>query len=131
MHPAEFILTSHLEWLNNLLLTHEQEGYLFVHARFRPGYKPDAQSEEDMLWIREGFYLQRYNFGKPVIFGHTPFEEPQVFHDYRKDHKNEIVAIGIDTMFHDVGKLTAVELDTTNNQAEPKFYFSPAVKAGR
>ncbi len=81
-----------------------------------------------MLWIRESFFAQRYNFGKPVIFGHPVFDEPRVFYDYRKGRKDEIVAIGTDTMFHNQGKLTAVELDLNNPNAEPIFYFSLAVE---
>ena len=77
-----------------------------------------------MLWIREGFFERRFNFGKPVVFGHTPFAEPRVFHDDRPDHTGEIVAIGIDTMFHDFGKLTAVELYPADQRAHPAFFFS-------
>ncbi len=124
MQPAEFIATDHLEWLNTRSLTHEQDGYLFVHAGFRPPYHLDAQREEDMLWIREGFFERRFNFGKPVVFGHTPFAEPQVFHDDRPGHTGEIVAIGIDTMFHDFGKLTAVELDPADRRVDLAFFFS-------
>ncbi len=124
MQPDEFIATNHLAWLNTRPLTHDQDGFLFVHAGFRPPYHLDAQREEDMLWIREGFFGHRFNFGKPVVFGHTPFEEPQVFFDNRPGHEGEIVAIGIDTMFHDFGKLTAVALDPGAPHAEPAFYFS-------
>ncbi len=124
MQPAEFIATHHLEWLNSRPLTHDQDGFLFVHAGFRPPYHLDAQREEDMLWIREGFFERRFNFGKPVVFGHTPFNEPTVFFDDRPGHEREIVAIGIDTMFHDWGKLTAVALDPSNPHAGPTFFHS-------
>lgn len=127
MQPEAFIATDHLEWLNTRPLWHEHDQYLFVHAGFRPPYNLDAQREEDLLWIREGFFARRFNFGKPVVFGHTPFDEPQVFFDSRPGHEDEIVAIGIDTMFHDVGKLTAVDLDITGGGAQPAFYFSASV----
>jgi serine/threonine protein phosphatase 1 len=118
MQPKKFILTNHLEWLNNLPLSHEQDGYLFVHAGFAPRIVLDGQTEEDMLWIREAFINSDWSFeGKRVVFGHTPFEEPLVMPN----------KIGIDTMFHDFGKLTAVELDVADPKAEPKFYFSKAV----
>ncbi len=130
MQPAEFIATDHLEWLNARPLWHEHDAYLFVHAGFRPPYHPDAQREEDLLWIREGFFGRRHNFGKPVVFGHTPFDEPQVFYDERPGHEGEIVAIGIDTMYHDFGKLSAVRLDPNNPHADPAFYASAAVMGG-
>lgn len=117
MQPAEFISTSHLEWLQRRPLYYEQDGYLFVHAGFRPGYTLEAQTEQDMLWIREGFiYSDQDFYGKRVVAGHTPLEEPIVM-------PNKIL---IDTMFHDIGKLTAVELDTTDPRAEPRFFFAEA-----
>jgi len=124
MQPTEFIRTDHLEWLNTRPLRHEQDGFLFVHAGFRPPYHLDAQREEDMLWIREGFFNRRHNFGKPVVFGHTPFDEPVVIRDPRPGHEGEIVAIGIDTMYHDFGRLTAVKLDPADPHADPAFYAS-------
>lgn len=77
-----------------------------------------------MLWIREAFFTQRYNFGKPVVFGHTVFNEPQVFFDYRKGHEDEIVAIGIDLMRHDVGSLCAVDLSGD----APVFYLQESIE---
>jgi serine/threonine protein phosphatase 1 len=128
MQPTDYIDPKHIEWIQSLPLKYEHPRYYFVHAGFRPAVLIDQQSEQDMLWIREGFYNQRYNFGKPVIFGHTPVPEPMIIRDYRQGHRDEIAAIGIDTMVGDYGKLTAVELDTDNPQSEPRFYFQPAEK---
>lgn len=120
MQPREYIPPHHLEWLNNRPLTHEQDGYVFVHAGFAPRIGLAGQREVDMLWIRELFINSDWDFdGKRVVFGHTPFEEPLVMPN----------KIGIDTMFHDVGKVTAVELNTTNPHADPTFYFSKSVPA--
>ena len=127
MQPDEFIATSHLEWLNSLPLMHETDAFLFVHAGFRPGYYLSAQTEEDMLWIRGAFHAAHHNFGKPVVFGHTPFAEPQVFHDNRPGHEQEIVAIGIDTVFHESGYLSAVALDPATPHARPTFLASQAI----
>lgn len=127
MQPDEFISTHHLEWLNSLPLMHETNEFLFVHAGFRPGYYLEGQSEGDMLWIRGEFYAARHNFGKPVVFGHTPFAEPRVFHDIRREHEHEIVAIGIDTAFHETGRLTAVSLDPSHPHAAPQFFASRAI----
>ena len=120
MQPDEFISTSHLDWLHNRPLMYEQDGYVFVHAGFAPRISLEGQNERDMLWIRETFVDLDWDFdGKRVVFGHTPFAEPVVMTN----------KIGIDTMFHDRGKLTAVELDTVNPQGTPVFTFSPAVEA--
>jgi serine/threonine protein phosphatase 1 len=32
----------------------------------------------DLLWIRDEFIYSDFDFGKRVIFGHTPFREPLV-----------------------------------------------------
>jgi serine/threonine protein phosphatase 1 len=45
---------------------------LFVHAGLRPGLPYNRQSDDDRLWIREGFLDVDYDFGKHVIHGHTP-----------------------------------------------------------
>ena len=124
MQPDEFISTQHLAWLGTLALMHETDAFFFVHAGFRPGFRMEGQREEDMLWIREGFFLARYNFGKPVVFGHTVFEEPYVVHDNRPGHEMEIVAIGINTMSRHAGALTAVTLDPDLPHAEPRFLVS-------
>jgi serine/threonine protein phosphatase 1 len=115
MQPREYIPPDHLDWLNGLPLTYEQDGYLFVHAGFRPRIGLAGQRELDMLWIREEFIESAWDFdGKRVVFGHTPFPEPLVLPN----------KIGIDTVFHSFGKLTAVALDTSNPRAEPRFHFS-------
>ena len=124
MQPEEYIDPAHIEWIRSLPLRHETDRFHFVHAGFRPGVPIEQQSEEDMLWIRESFFKQRYSFGKPVIFGHTPVPEPMVVYDYRQGHRDEIVALGIDTMVGDYGKLTAVELSGDT----PRFFFQPAEK---
>ena len=126
MQPAQFIATDHLEWLNRLPLRHETDGFHFVHAGFRPSRPLDDQAEEDLLWIREAFYRSGHNFGKPVVFGHNPFPEPVVIRDPHPGHQHEIVAIGIDTMFHNAGALSAVRLDPANPHAEPFLISTPS-----
>ncbi len=122
MQPNEFIHTHHLEWLNTRPLTHQQDGYLFVHAGFAPRIGLEGQTENDMLWIREKFVNSNWDFdGKRVVFGHTPVEQPLVMPN----------KIGIDTVFHTFGKITAVELDTTDTAATPRFYFSPLIGSRR
>ncbi len=96
-HP---IFPEHLEFFNSLRLLYETEEYIFVHAGLRPRVPLDSQDEEDMLWIRDKFLHTQYDFGKPVIFGHTPLAEPLV----------ESNKIGIDTGAVYGGKLTCVQL---------------------
>jgi serine/threonine protein phosphatase 1 len=69
---------AHLDFLRSLALFHETEGYIFTHAGLLPGYPAAEQNVQDLLWIREKFLQSDYNFGKTVVFGHTPFKEPFV-----------------------------------------------------
>lgn len=80
-----------------------------VHAGFRPGVPLDLQSQEDLTWIREPFIYSDCDFGKPVVFGHTPFYEP-----YVDRHK-----IGIDTGAVYGGKLTCLELPARRFHSVP------------
>jgi len=90
----------HLKFLRELKLYYETEDYIFVHAGLRPGKELKEQSEEDLLWIRESFYLSEYKFPKTIVFGHTPFPAPLILED----------RIGIDTGCVYGGALTAIEL---------------------
>ena len=90
----------HLRFLKELKLYYETDNYIFVHAGLRPGKELKEQSEEDLLWIRESFYLSEYKFPKTIVFGHTPFPAPLILED----------RIGIDTGCVYGGALTAIEL---------------------
>jgi serine/threonine protein phosphatase 1 len=82
------------------------ERYYVVHAGFRPGIEIERQSVEDMIWIREPFISSDYDFGKKVIFGHTPFSRPLIMEN----------KIGIDTGAVYGNRLTCIELP------EERFY---------
>jgi serine/threonine protein phosphatase 1 len=99
---------AHLRFFESLQLMFETENYIFVHAGLRQGLPLERQRPEDLLWIRENFVDSRHAFGKRVIFGHTPFDEPRV----------EPNKIGIDTGAVYGNKLTCVQLP------EEKFYFA-------
>jgi serine/threonine protein phosphatase 1 len=60
----------------------------------------EKQNLEDMTWIREPFIYSDYEFGKRVIFGHTPFREPLVLEN----------KIGLDTGAVYGNRLTCLEL---------------------
>jgi serine/threonine protein phosphatase 1 len=66
----------HLDFLQRLRLYYETEDHIFVHAGLRPVLPLVEQREEDLLWIREEFLRSDYDWGKTVVFGHTPWAEP-------------------------------------------------------
>ncbi len=99
---------SHTEFFKSLRLYYETDSYIFVHAGLAPKVPLDQQQEKDLLWVRDSFIHSTYDFGKIVIFGHTPFRKPFVT-------KNKI---GIDTGAVYGNQLTCVELPAQ------KFYHA-------
>jgi serine/threonine protein phosphatase 1 len=92
----------HLAFFTSLLLYYETEHYIFVHAGMKAGIPLAEQDPHDLIWIREEFILSPQDFGKTVIFGHTPLQRA-----YLTPNK-----IGIDTGAVYGGKLTCLELPT-------------------
>jgi len=90
----------HIDFFKSLRLYYETEAYIFVHAGLRPKVALASQDTEDLLWIRDKFIYSKYNFGKTVVFGHTPLEKPLV----------EPNKIGIDTGAVYGNALTCVQL---------------------
>lgn len=95
-----FVPPDHLYFIMSLKSMLELENYYVVHAGFTPGVEIEKQTEEDWLWIREKFIFSDYDFGKKIIFGHTPFISPLIM-------KNKI---GLDTGAVFGNKLTCMEL---------------------
>ena len=91
----------HLDFLRSLTLSAERGGYFFAHAGADPGKPLDAQSETDLLWIREAFLDSDTPFERVVVHGHTPEDEPYA------DHRR----IGLDTGAFASGVLTAACID--------------------
>ena len=90
----------HLDFFTSLRLYYETEQYIFVHAGLRRGIPLQEQDPHDLVWIRDEFILSPHDFGKVVVFGHTPLQK--VFVAPNK--------IGIDTGAVYGGALTCLEL---------------------
>lgn len=97
---APVIPPRHQAFFRGLRLFYETENYIFVHAGLKPKVPLDQQDPRDMLWIRSRFIYSEADFGKPVVFGHTPFPEPLV----------QANKIGIDTGAVYGHQLTCVKL---------------------
>jgi serine/threonine protein phosphatase 1 len=70
--------------------------YFLCHAGVCPGVPLPQQREEDLLWIRDRFLNSNADFGKIVVHGHTPVEEPEILPN----------RINIDTGAFMTGRLT-------------------------
>ena len=90
----------HLLFFDSLLTHYETDNYLFVHAGLKPGFTLSGQAIHDLLWVRHEFIDSDYDFGKMIVFGHTPLSQPLIMPN----------KIGIDTGAVHGGKLTCVEL---------------------
>jgi serine/threonine protein phosphatase 1 len=91
----------HRALLRSLELTAERGDYLCVHAGVRPGVPLEAQTEQDLLWIRDDFLKSEKRLSKVIVHGHTPSEEA-----YVGPHR-----IGLDTGAYATGLLTAIKLN--------------------
>jgi len=89
-----------IAFLRGLALQHRIGDYLFVHAGISPDRPLEAQTEQDLLWIREPFLSGR-NWPHPVtvVHGHTPEGPTALAH-----------RIGVDSGVFASGRLSAVEL---------------------
>jgi serine/threonine protein phosphatase 1 len=92
---------AHLTFVRGLTLSHQEGGYLFVHAGVRPGVPLEAQAREDLLRIRQPFLFTDAAFGAVIVHGHTPAKAPVVRHN----------RIGIDTGAVFDGPLTCAVLE--------------------
>lgn len=103
---AEALPEPHLVFFRNLQLSVSFGDYLFVHAGIRPGVPLEAQSEADLVWIRAPFLNHAEPFGKIVVHGHTPGQEPVT-------RSNRV---GIDTGAVFTGRLTALRLKDSSRE---------------
>ncbi len=100
----------HEEFYLSLKKYYETPDYIFVHGGLKPGVPLEAQDEEDLFWIRGEFIASFEDFGKKVVFGHTPLRQPLIMPN----------KIGIDTGCVYGNFLTCLKLP-----AEEFFFADP------
>jgi serine/threonine protein phosphatase 1 len=72
------VRSEHLRFIASLRTSLLLGRYFMCHAGVRPGVPLERQEVEDLLWIRDQFLQSRADFGKIVVHGHTPAENPEV-----------------------------------------------------
>ncbi len=96
-HGLDFIdlPKSHQDFYNSLKVYHEEDDFVFVHGGVRPNVPLNAQSEHDMLWIRDTFlrYPSQVMPGKTIVHGHTPMDR----YDIEKYNRKYDDKINLDT----------------------------------
>jgi serine/threonine protein phosphatase 1 len=107
--PELALPPDHRQFFEELRLYYESGDYIFVHGGLMPGVPLAQQKEEDLLWVRGEFIASMEDFGKRVIFGHTPFRQPLVMPN----------KIGIDTGAAYGNYLTCLKLPEEEFVNEP------------
>ena len=90
----------HLQFFRDTVLSYSVGDYFFCHAGVRPRVPLDAQSEKDLLWIRDEFLAYTKGFERVIVHGHTPVPEVEFL-----SHR-----INVDTGAYVSGKLSCVAL---------------------
>lgn len=91
---------AHLAFFRGLITFWQNQEAIYVHAGLMPGQPLALQPKSWLLWARDEFLASDYDFGKPVVYGHTPFPQPRL-----DQHR-----IGIDTGAVYGGHLTCLIL---------------------
>jgi len=91
----------HFAFLASLRRALTVGGYFLCHAGVRPGVPLEQQTEDDLLWIRDEFLKSKTDFGRIVVHGHTPTEEPELLPN----------RINVDTGAFMTGRLTCAVLE--------------------
>jgi serine/threonine protein phosphatase 1 len=98
--------SEHLAFLSSLRSFITTGRYFLCHAGVRPGIPLERQEPRDLLWIREEFLKSTRDFGKIVVHGHTPVQQPEVLPN----------RINIDTGAFMTGSLTCIVLDGASHR---------------
>jgi serine/threonine protein phosphatase 1 len=76
-------------------------GFLFVHAGIRPDVPIEAQTPDDLIWIRDEFLESTQHHERFIVHGHTPVPHPDIRHN----------RINIDTGAWRTGTLTCIAIE--------------------
>ena len=69
---ARDLPSEHVAWMRSLPLRYDDGRRFFVHAGIDPEKPLDAQSDRDLIWIREPFLSDARDHGRLIVHGHTP-----------------------------------------------------------
>lgn len=102
--PTEMVSAlppKHFKFFRDLESVISAGEFLCVHAGVNPSTALESQTDNDVYWIRDEFLNHPHDFGKTVVFGHTPHQELFVHLPYK---------LGLDTGLVFGNKLSCVEL---------------------
>ncbi|MEO3998797.1 metallophosphoesterase family protein [Mesorhizobium sp. CAU 1732] len=94
------IPSAHADFLRSLPVMVQSRRCVFVHAGIRPGVALEAQTDDDLMNIRQGFLDAPEPFDRWIVHGHTRVKFPRA-----KGRR-----LGIDTGAFATGRLTALRV---------------------
>lgn len=97
---AQAIPAHHYHWFKSLPVMLKVGQFLFVHAGVKPATPLEAQTDDDLMWIREPFLSRGPEIPFTVVHGHTPTDTVTF-------GKNRI---GVDTAAYASGHLSVVRI---------------------
>ena len=68
---------AHLDWLADRPLWHRAQGICSSMPVSAPASRSRHQSEEDLIWIRDGWLDDTRDHGEMVVHGHTALDHPR------------------------------------------------------
>ena len=71
---VECVPAAHIAFLQGLKTHYLVNDILFVHAGIRPEIPLSAQTETDLLWIRQDFHDYQNEHEYLIVHGHTPVQ---------------------------------------------------------
>jgi len=110
-NAKEFLDPEHIRWLSALPYYIIDEDYVFVHGGLpdqplqqivQRSQLNDPKLNYDLVWLSDEFIYSTFQWGKRIIFGHTPSTNGEPIVTPTK--------IGLNTMPRNEGKLTAIEI---------------------
>lgn len=98
---AKVVPWSHFDFLAALPYSVSFGDYFFCHAGIRPSVDLDAQTPDDLAWIRQDFLRHTGLYAKVIVHGHTPGDSVAMFAN----------RVNVDTGAYFSGRLSAVVLE--------------------
>ena len=100
---------NHLQFFNNLTLSHQWGEYFFVHAGIDPDVPLDKQDKNTLIWQRRSkFFSNTKVLEKIIVHGHTP--QPKI--------ENLVNRINLDTGVFYTGILSCLIIDTKTGKKQ-------------
>jgi serine/threonine protein phosphatase 1 len=120
-YPLKKYFKKHLSFYKSLPHILVTQKHIFVHAGLFPEVPLRQQDTESVLWIRDTFILSNYDFGKVVVYGHTPIQNMRNIHTggVSVDSFSKVTKIcldgGLGKYFHE-GHLRIAHINSLDNQ---------------